>query len=255
MNSLPPVERWYHDRPTPTSTGDDGSSVPIEPFTKRPLPVGNQVFLEVARPGMKSFKLVGRVLAVVPLKKSRLGGAHGVSIRFNPMGEELTQRLEGLISAIYNHSRLPAAPPSPVRVALAQPPRPRPPSPDFDFEFSANAALAEHDVSEAVVGKAAATGGQFDSPRGRSEFDFEFSEPLATSAQEPGPAAVAVPASARLTARVRDQDASPDALRAMLEERDRDLRRLQEELERKNEQLEKLRRAVLELRRRNKPVL
>jgi hypothetical protein len=171
------------------------------------------------------------------------------------MGEELTERLKDLIAQLYNQIRVPAAPPSPVRVALAQPPRPKPASADFDFEFGAHAPLVEHDVSEAVVGKAAATGGQFDTARGRSEFDFEFSEPLATSAQEPAPAAIAVPASAELTAQLRNQDASPDELRAMLEERDRDVRRLQEELNRANEQLEKLRRAVLELRHRNKPVL
>jgi PilZ domain len=220
-----------------------------------PLPVGNQVFLELARPGMKAFKLVGRVLGVVPLKKTKdAAGTYGLSIRFNPMGEELTQRLQELVEAIYRARGVPDAPAEPVRVALQQPPKPRPPSPDFDFEFAGHEALAENEVSAAVVGTARVSGGQFERPSGaRAAFDFSFGEPLALHAQEPMP--VAVPASAKLTAQLRAQDATADELRAMVEERDRELKQLKDELARKNEQLEKLRRAVLELRHRNKPVL
>ena len=74
---------------------------------------------------------------------------------------------------------------------------------------------------------------------------------LATSAQEPVP----VPASAKLTAQLQSRDASPEELRAMLEEREHEIERLKLELAKKNEHLDKLRRAVLELRHRNKPVL
>lgn len=222
-----------------------------------PLPVGNQVFLEVTRPGMKSFKLVGRVLGVVPLKKTRqAAGTHGISIRFNPMGEDLTQRLQDLVDAINRARGVPDALPEPVTVAMQQTPKPRPPSPDFDFEFGGHEPLAENEISEAVVGTAGVSGGQFEKASGgRAVFDFAFGEPLALHAHEPVPAPVPVPASAGLTAQLRTQDASADELRAMVEERNREVRHLKEELARKNEQLEKLRRAVLELRHRNKPVL
>lgn len=216
-----------------------------------PLPVGNPVVLEVTRPGMKSMKLVGRVLSAAPLKKGK-GGAFGVSIRFNPMGEELTQRLSDLVTALYQAR--PAAGAAPVRVALSPPhapQRPHPPSPDFDFGNTVP--LAESEASEAVVGKAAVAGGQFDTAPAHNEFDFDFQEPLAATVQEPVP--VAVPASAKLTAQVRAEEASVEDLRALLAEREREVKQLKDELARKNEQLDKLRRAVLELRHRNKPVL
>lgn len=224
-----------------------------------PLPVGNQVVLEVTRPGMKSLKLVGRVLSAAPLKKAKSGGTWGVSIRFNPMGEDLTQRLSDLVTALYQGR--PAAPGTgAVRVALSPPhapQKPPPPRPDFDFDFGNTLPLAEDEASEAVVGKAAVAGGQFEAPPSRGEFDFDFQEPLAASVQEPAPGPAPEPpaVTVKLTADVRSEPASTDVLLELLGERERELKQLKDELARKNAELEKLRRAVLELRHRNKPVL
>ncbi len=219
--------------------------------TNEPLPVGNQVFLEVARKGMKSFKLVGRVLGVVALPRARAGAKHGLAIRFNPMSEELTQRLQELISLLDpGAGPVDAAPSKQQLMMQSSPPRPRPPSPDFDFEH-ARAPLAENEVSEAVVGRAGVAGARFE--RSLADFDFSFSQPLATPAPEP--ASVAVPASAGLTVHLLTEEASADDLRELLDAREREVQQLKDELARKNELIEKMRSALTELRGRNKPVL
>jgi hypothetical protein len=258
---------------------------------EQPLPVGSQVFLEVSRPGTKSLKLVGRVLSLVPLmKKKGASGVHGLSIRFNPMGEDATTRLQELVTSIYQHRPIPTAAPSPVRVALSQPAPAKPASPDLDFDFAARGgALAETDLDESVTGKAAASGAQFEPAEDRRGFDFDFNEPLGPAFNEPAPAllpheqpavtvslgsdfdpalaappppdfrpdpvSVPVPPSTQLTAKMRSEDATVEELRAMLEERNREVQALKDELLRKNTENAKLRRAVVELRHRNKPVL
>jgi hypothetical protein len=250
---------------------------------ERALPVGNQVFLEVARPGMKSLKLVGRVLSVVPLKKKKgIEGTYGLSIRFNPMGEEATTRLQDLVTSLYFGGKpIPTAQPSPVRVALQQAPAPRPFNPDFDFDYAARSGALAEESSEAVTGQAASAGAQFDPNADRGGFDFDFKEPLAGGVHDPvvnqfqnpvtvslggeapepepvaapEPEAIPVPPAAKLTAQVRFEEATLEQLRDMLEERDKEIRQLKDELLRKNTEVAKLRRAVVELRHRNKPVL
>jgi len=184
--------------------------------TSHPLGLGAQVLIELARPGMKSFHLVGRVVGVAPLARpGPKRGTHGVSVRFNPQGDAVQAKLEELVRELtWGPRPSPAAPPTPVRAALAVP-----------------------------------------TPHGRrpAEFDFDYQEPLSAGVLEPAP--VPVPASARLTAQVTSREATAEELRQMLEERDREIQDLKDLLSKKNEHIEKLRRAVLELRHRNNPVL
>ena len=221
--------------------------------TSHPLGLGAQVLIELARPGMKSFHLVGRVVGVAPLARpGPKRGTHGVSVRFNPQGDAVQAKLEELVRELtWGPRPSPAAPPTPVRAALAVPASQGRRPTEFDFDRSVG--LADDALSEAVVGQAAAQGAKFDADSRHSEFDFDYQEPLSAGVLEPAP--VPVPASARLTAQVTSREATAEELRQLLEERDREIQDLKDLLSKKNEHIEKLRRAVLELRHRNNPVL
>lgn len=213
-----------------------------------PLPVGTPVQIELARPGMKSIKLVGRVIGEAPVKRpSTKRGTRGMRIRFNPASAEMTSRLDELVHTLYFPSRATPVP------SDAPPPQ----AGDFEFGRDATGAALAAPVGKGGGGSAtpaplAPAPVQFDTSQKHGEFDFSFSQPLAETAQEPVP--VEVPAAAKLTASLKSQEATLSDLRFLISEQDKEITALRDELRAKNEQLDKLRRAVLELRHRLKPL-